>query len=656
MKNNIKVGIVGDSVMWGQGLTDSEKFVNVARQLLSAQGVELNWEFDWYRPRSGARVIDQEPAGIDVQALLNDPNGAFNTVEPPNPNYGTNKGAGINGEIPSAHPNVITQLEDLAKGRAHWSNAGYNRNKVGEEVKPDLLIVNGFANDVEFTNSLTAPFLYQGFEEKVFKQAAYKLRLLFAKCHEYFPDVPVFYTGYYPGLSSESDLVPFLKKYRKELDIEIRQAAKVFVNEWLDEPTEADEDSSFIGRFVHAVTEETRLAIKWWRDKGRKVAEAIPDPVKNVTQKVESGAASFMETMLYAAYVDEEQLNDVLLKLLLKGWQEQGEIFYKSLTRYIRRYLIEAQGLHKQLFYYVDPGFKSENAVLAKQPYIFFLNDGTYNKDIASQRIADFYNNHTDPAIKAMSTASITGLIDTLKVASGGDAWSVANAHVAHPNAAGAQQYARQLSKVMHMHVLPSANQILSPFTNPQATSFGPDDLTRYAFLPGITANPVTSLRDTLRRASQFTEITEISISTEVMLGSNIQPGEKDYEQLMERLNNAYEAFFIFSYNGIGTRVNTRVYCVNKPSGSLIFEGSIVLGQPLQPFGLKQVTAYVEAEDFVDFYDDREHRQIKPGISKLRSIKARLFINGQPLPLLNATHDAGTTKLSNFGMAFTLQK
>lgn len=169
--------VLGDSVMWGQGLEDSQKFSTAVQQWVQAQfpGIEIRREVFAH---SGAVI---GPDGGDNSA-----------PSPPK-----------SGELPTGVPSVAKQME-MAKT---W----FRPDQV------DLVLMNGGANDVGLLNTIlnTDPTVSAGWDWKTnwvgnltHKRAVERMAMLLPNVASTFSAATIVVTGYYPFVSNQTDWDP----------------------------------------------------------------------------------------------------------------------------------------------------------------------------------------------------------------------------------------------------------------------------------------------------------------------------------------------------------------------------------------------------------------------------------------------------------------
>ncbi len=163
----MRIVAIGDSVVWGQGLLHEDKFVRIVADQLGGD-LEVPGDF---LAHSGAVIGPADPDGCQgVDARITD----FTA----------------RGEVPCDAPTVVKQLADVT-----------------DPESVDLLILDGGANDLEsgFFMTLVDPLkTLPGLERKM-GRAFLGVPALIAKARARCPNAVIVYTGYYAGVSRETD-------------------------------------------------------------------------------------------------------------------------------------------------------------------------------------------------------------------------------------------------------------------------------------------------------------------------------------------------------------------------------------------------------------------------------------------------------------------
>jgi hypothetical protein len=199
---DLLVYAVGDSVMWGEGLSDEDKFaMRAATSLAQARGLtpRLRMLAHCGAKIKAGRDDDEETARKERQGFADRFPFLFNaeterrfvhavasnglTDETPTER--------MHGEIPRAFPTIRHQLHRISDG---------------EGPKIDVLLINGGANDIDFETVFTTPgnFLKDLDDDyrRIFHDDIIQL-LSFAR--EKCPNAAIVLTGYYSAFSLSSD-------------------------------------------------------------------------------------------------------------------------------------------------------------------------------------------------------------------------------------------------------------------------------------------------------------------------------------------------------------------------------------------------------------------------------------------------------------------
>lgn len=162
----------GDSIMWGQGLTESNKFRNLVEQ----------WIRNQYQ---GTRTVIQIPTRAHSGARI--------AVD-----SGSDRETGLPGEIPSHWPSVTLQV-DLTM--ADLSRLGIAPGEV------DLVLLDGGINDVDVANILNPTKHINDLHNLVVSNCVQRMQGLLPVVRKAFPNAAIIVTGYYPVASGESDVL-----------------------------------------------------------------------------------------------------------------------------------------------------------------------------------------------------------------------------------------------------------------------------------------------------------------------------------------------------------------------------------------------------------------------------------------------------------------
>ncbi|WP_224067611.1 hypothetical protein [Vibrio penaeicida] len=169
----MRIAVIGDSVMWGQGIP---RHLTYANQLVSWLRQNVN---------SGANVRDlHQPVTGDYKAHSGAIIGHDNEHHR-RPSYDTNlPQLTYFGDLPASYPTITRQLTDI-----------------DQPETVDLLLMNGIANDVGFKSAAT------DFEKTVQKLDGLvddRLIPFLVKARNQCPNALIIYTGYFPAVSPHS--------------------------------------------------------------------------------------------------------------------------------------------------------------------------------------------------------------------------------------------------------------------------------------------------------------------------------------------------------------------------------------------------------------------------------------------------------------------
>ena len=202
--------VIGDSIMWGQGLKDDEKFSSRVKcwlQEKTGREVKLHVE-----AHSGA-VISGSPAE----------RAAFTTS---------------NGEVNMTSPTINEQLDHAVEYYAQ------------NQTSPALILMNGCINDIGVKNLLAASTPLEDLRSQARQNCSEKMQLLLGRVRSSFPEAQVVVTGYYPIVSLQTADNAFLRllvkklnnqrpEARKMTDKEMRERLITISDEWYKTSTES---------------------------------------------------------------------------------------------------------------------------------------------------------------------------------------------------------------------------------------------------------------------------------------------------------------------------------------------------------------------------------------------------------------------------------
>ena len=195
--------VLGDSIMWGQGLKDEEKFSSRVKCWLQEQ---TNREVK-------VHVEAHSGAVISGSALAQ-------------PSFTTS-----DGEVNLTSPTISEQLDHAVQF--------YKQN----QATPSLILLNGCINDIGVKNLLAASTPLEDLRAQVKQNCGEKMQLLLQRVRNSFPQSQVVVTGYYPIVSLQTADNAFLRLLVKKLnnqrtearsmtDKEMRQRLIMISDEW----------------------------------------------------------------------------------------------------------------------------------------------------------------------------------------------------------------------------------------------------------------------------------------------------------------------------------------------------------------------------------------------------------------------------------------
>ncbi len=155
--------VLGDSIMWGQGLSEQHKA--------------------WYQVKTWLK----ESTNREVRETIEAHSGAFVGVnDVPSPNYSP-----LDGEVSSAVPTVNHELDRALKSFADPSQV-------------DLVLVDGCINDVDVRNLLNAANSTEDIKRLATEKCGMPMQALIGRVASSFPTAHVIVTGYFPIISEKT--------------------------------------------------------------------------------------------------------------------------------------------------------------------------------------------------------------------------------------------------------------------------------------------------------------------------------------------------------------------------------------------------------------------------------------------------------------------
>ncbi|HEV7745880.1 MAG TPA: SGNH/GDSL hydrolase family protein [Pyrinomonadaceae bacterium] len=193
--------VLGDSIMWGQGLKDDEKFTSRVKCWLQEK---TNREVNIHMEAHSGAIISGAAQPV------------FTTSD---------------GEVNLTSPTINEELDHAVQF--------YKQT----QTSPALILMNGCINDVGVKNLLAAATPLEDLRAQVKQNCGEKMSHLLGRVRNSFPQSQVVVTGYYPIVSLQTDDNAFLRLLVKKLnnqrpearrmtDKEMRQRLIVISEEW----------------------------------------------------------------------------------------------------------------------------------------------------------------------------------------------------------------------------------------------------------------------------------------------------------------------------------------------------------------------------------------------------------------------------------------
>jgi lysophospholipase L1-like esterase len=185
--NPFQMLVIGDSIMWGQGLRDDEKISSRVKcwlQEKTDREVKLHME-----AHSGAIVSGSAAAQP-----------AFTSLD---------------GEVNMTSPTINDQLDHAVQF--------YKQS----QTSPALILMNGCINDVGVKNLLAASTPLEDVRTQARLNCGEKMHLLLRRVRDSFPQAQVIVTGYYPIVSVQTADNAFLRLLVKKLNNQRREARQM---------------------------------------------------------------------------------------------------------------------------------------------------------------------------------------------------------------------------------------------------------------------------------------------------------------------------------------------------------------------------------------------------------------------------------------------
>ena len=179
--------VLGDSIMWGQGLREEEKFSSRVKCWL------------------------QEKTNREVRVHVEAHSGAvISGASSAQPYFTT-----LSGEVNLTSPTINQQLDHAIEF--------YKKNRTG----PSLILMNGCINDVGVKNLLSASTSLEDLHTLVRTNCGERMHALLQRVRRSFSQSYVLVTSYYPIVSPQTDDNAFLRLLVKKLNNQRREARKM---------------------------------------------------------------------------------------------------------------------------------------------------------------------------------------------------------------------------------------------------------------------------------------------------------------------------------------------------------------------------------------------------------------------------------------------
>jgi len=207
--------VIGDSILWGQGLLEEDKCTSLVRKRWAEI---VRQPVNEYRfAHSGADIWDDGQAGV-IAAIDRDPprfpatlpgDAAVRRTRPSEPTPALRDDIG---EIPDEEPYLLRQILDA---RAMLPN-----------VAIDLVIVDMGINDTEIFNLVLPGKSLAAVVERA-RSLAPRVSYVLDKIGTSFPAAKILVTGYYPVVSKKSDLAEIFQFAGAVVDAALHEGVEV---------------------------------------------------------------------------------------------------------------------------------------------------------------------------------------------------------------------------------------------------------------------------------------------------------------------------------------------------------------------------------------------------------------------------------------------
>ena len=175
-KNHLNMLVLGDSILWGQGLREQQK--------------------SWFRVKCWL----QNTTGRIVDVVVKAHSGAIVEGSPGQ----TQSYSSPNGEVNLPLPSINEELDEAIRD-------------YGDGAKVDLVLVDGCINDVDVRNLLNASVSHDLIRERATNSCGAAMTRLLRRITSAFPNAHVIVPGYYRIVSSETEDNAFIRLLVKKL-------------------------------------------------------------------------------------------------------------------------------------------------------------------------------------------------------------------------------------------------------------------------------------------------------------------------------------------------------------------------------------------------------------------------------------------------------
>jgi lysophospholipase L1-like esterase len=190
-ENPMQMLVLGDSIMWGQGLKPEQKF---------------SWRIKcWLEEKTGREVQTRVEAHSGAHL-----EGASQT---------SSRFKSDNGEVNLPFPSINEQLDNAVRF--------YGPTRSGV----DLILVDGCINDVDVSNVLNAGVTSDWLRERISTSCGAGMHALLRRIAENFPNAQVIVTSYYRMISTNTDDNAFIRLIVKKLNSGSREAQRMTYEE-----------------------------------------------------------------------------------------------------------------------------------------------------------------------------------------------------------------------------------------------------------------------------------------------------------------------------------------------------------------------------------------------------------------------------------------